>query len=69
MLPHDGTELPKLCLAFKAIPKQVSWILNYVSLFLLTSHLVDMWSVGCIFAEMLGGRPLFKGRDCKNGEI
>lgn len=23
-----------------------------------------MWSVGCIFAEMLGGRPLFKGRDC-----
>ncbi|GAA5804407.1 hypothetical protein HPULCUR_009900 [Helicostylum pulchrum] len=23
----------------------------------------DMWSVGCIFAEMLGGRPLFKGRD------
>lgn len=24
-----------------------------------------MWSVGCIFAEMLGGRPLFKGRDCK----
>jgi mitogen-activated protein kinase 7 len=26
---------------------------------------IDMWSVGCIFAEMLGGRPLFKGRDCK----
>ena len=25
--------------------------------------LVDMWSVGCIFAEMLGGKPLFKGRD------
>ncbi|KAI9347067.1 MAP kinase [Pilaira anomala] len=24
---------------------------------------IDMWSVGCIFAEMLGGRPLFKGRD------
>ncbi|CAG8622034.1 14849_t:CDS:2 [Acaulospora colombiana] len=22
-----------------------------------------MWSVGCIFAEMLGGKPLFKGRD------
>ncbi|KAI0224046.1 mitogen activated protein kinase [Massospora cicadina] len=25
---------------------------------------VDIWSVGCIFAEMMGGRPLFKGRDC-----
>lgn len=24
-----------------------------------------MWSVGCIFAEMLGGKPLFKGRDCE----
>jgi mitogen-activated protein kinase 7 len=25
--------------------------------------LVDMWSIGCIFAELLGGKPLFKGRD------
>lgn len=25
---------------------------------------IDMWSVGCIFAELLGGKPLFKGRDC-----
>jgi mitogen-activated protein kinase 7 len=24
---------------------------------------IDMWSVGCIFAELLGGKPLFKGRD------
>ncbi|CAO3650488.1 unnamed protein product [Cunninghamella blakesleeana] len=24
---------------------------------------IDMWSIGCIFAELLGGRPLFKGRD------
>lgn len=24
---------------------------------------VDMWSAGCIFAEMLEGRPLFPGRD------
>jgi hypothetical protein len=23
-----------------------------------------MWSVGCIMAELLGGKPLFKGRDC-----
>lgn len=24
---------------------------------------IDMWSVGCIIAEMLGRRPLFAGKD------
>jgi serine/threonine protein kinase len=24
---------------------------------------VDMWSAGCIFAEMLEGKPLFPGKD------
>ena len=29
------------------------------------SNLVDMWSVGCIMAEMLTGRTLFPGADRK----
>lgn len=24
---------------------------------------IDMWSVGCVLAEMLSGKPLFPGRD------
>eukprot|EP00474_Spongospora_subterranea_P009363 CRZ09821.1 hypothetical protein [Spongospora subterranea] len=27
------------------------------------SKAIDMWSVGCIFGELLGRRPLFQGRD------
>ncbi|CAI2376954.1 unnamed protein product [Moneuplotes crassus] len=27
---------------------------------------IDMWSVGCIFAEMVSGHPMFKGEDEKD---
>lgn len=29
----------------------------------LTTETVDVWSVGCILAELLGSKPFFKGRD------
>ncbi|KAH7890751.1 kinase-like protein [Phlebopus sp. FC_14] len=31
--------------------------------YLRTHTTVDVWSIGCIFAELLLGRPLFKGKD------
>lgn len=27
---------------------------------------VDMWSIGCIFGELLGGRPMFPGTSTLN---
>ncbi|KAF1802762.1 kinase-like domain-containing protein [Mucor lusitanicus] len=30
---------------------------------IMLSFRIDMWSLGCIFAELLGSKPLFKGRD------
>jgi mitogen-activated protein kinase 7 len=62
---------PEIMLSFQSYTKasKLNFGPCFSFFFLLTFHLVDMWSVGCIFAEMLGGRPLFKGRDCKNEEI
>jgi serine/threonine protein kinase len=31
--------------------------------FRMYSKAIDVWSVGCILAEMLSGRPLFPGKD------
>ena len=33
------------------------------------SHSIDMWSIGCIFGEMLSGTPIFKGNQGLNEAI
>jgi len=32
------------------------------------SKAVDMWSVGCIFAEIIRGKALWRGATCKIGD-
>jgi len=34
-----------------------------LSLLLPAGAAIDMWSVGCIMAELLGRKPLFPGKD------
>jgi hypothetical protein len=49
--------------------KHLSFIL-YFSLFdsvqLILKLFIDMWAVGCIFAELLTLKPLFQGVEAKN---
>ena len=61
MLLPVGIVLQKSCCHSSRTPKRVSTV-KYI-LFPLLTRTVDVWSVGCILAELLGGKPFFKGRD------
>jgi serine/threonine protein kinase len=58
---------PEIMLSFKNYTKASKLsgerIQKYVVLTSIT--LVDMWSIGCILAELLGYKPLFKGENSK----
>lgn len=53
---------PEIMLSFQSYTKASEWPLVPSLAYKLT-FLVDVWSIGCILAELLGGRPFFKGRD------
>lgn len=53
---------PEIMLTFKQYTKVRIALIN-TSFELKYSQAIDIWSVGCILAEMLSGKPLFPGRD------
>ncbi len=54
---------PEIMLSFQSYTKASQYLkAPFLEPFSLPSS-VDVWSVGCILAELLGGRPFFKGRD------
>ena len=55
---------PEIMLSFQSYTKASMYILHRISDTCSgLTILVDVWSIGCILAELLGGRPFFKGRD------
>lgn len=71
MLPIDTIPLLKdyslLRIMIVQVRKRIE--LLYISIYssflssIILYLLVDVWSVGCIFSELIGGKPLFTGRD------
>jgi mitogen-activated protein kinase 1/3 len=62
---------PEIMLTFKQYTKVCDSFFPLISISspwlplppLLSHQAIDVWSVGCILAEMLSGKPLFPGRD------
>src|ERR1700709_883140 len=52
---------PEIMLSFQSYTKASKYGLIFQRIDL--TIVVDVWSVGCILAEFLGGKPFFKGRD------
>ena len=65
MFRHDTTAHRKSCSPGKSTTLQVCFLFCFFHSNILNSYLslVDIWSTGCIFAEMLEGKPLFPGKD------
>jgi mitogen-activated protein kinase 1/3 len=58
---------PSLCVSFLSFNAHYRWYRapEVMLTFKEYTRAIDIWSVGCVLAEMLNGKPLFPGRDCK----
>ena len=61
---YTMVQITRASLVLKEI--YTSWYYNAFYLPQSNNILVDVWSVGCIFAEMLGRKPFFPGVDSNN---
>jgi len=54
---------PEIMLTWQKYDVAGRWIINSWHQMSSSFTAVDIWSTGCIFAEMLEGKPLFPGKD------
>jgi serine/threonine protein kinase len=64
MSRRDGTEHRRSCCPIDDILQQVSAARTGFTVGLIAILvIVDVWSIGCILAELIAGKPIFKGKE------
>jgi len=55
---------PEVMLSWKEYDQSSMHIVSWECVHWRDVCVVDIWAVGCIFAELLGRKPIFPGKDC-----